>query len=194
MHPVNDPTHPERARFEKTALPFIQSLYGTAWRLTRNREDASDLVQETYLRAYRTFSGFTPGTNCKAWLFTILYSVFTNRYRKKRREPEALSIEELEARYGDVPRAEGWGSHRSVLENPDLGWAAPEIDRALGLLPPDFRAAVLLVDVEELTYEEASQALGCPVGTVRSRLYRARKLLFETLVEYAGKRGYGRRK
>lgn len=191
---MNRPPQPDRARFEEVALPFIQRLYNTAWRLTRSPEEAGDLVQETYLRAYRTFSGFTPGTNCRAWLFTILYSVFSNRYRKKRREPETLSIEELETRHGDAPRAESWGSHRRVLDNPDPGWAAPEVDRALGLLPPGFRAVVLLVDVEELTYEEAAQVLGCPVGTVRSRLYRARKLLFRMLVDYAEKLGYGRRK
>ncbi len=182
----------DRAVFERTTMPFMDLLYGTACRLAGNREDARDLVQETYLRAYRTFSSFEVGTNCKAWLFTILYSIFINRYRKRKRQPTLLSMEQLEASYGQTIAAEGWGSHREMLQNPDLGWAGPEVDHALALLPTDFRVAILLVDVVELTYEEAARALGCPLGTVRSRLSRARKLLFSALSDYAGRLGYGK--
>ena len=182
----------DRADFERTTLPFMHKLYGAACRLV-GAEEARDLVQETYLRAYRTFAGFEPGTNCKAWLFTIMYSVFANRYRKRRRQPTTLSIEELEAQRGQSLPAKGWGSHLEVLQNPDLGWAGPEVDGALGRLPEEFRGAILLVDVGELTYEEASRALGCPLGTLRSRLFRARKLLFDSLQEHAAKLGYGKR-
>ena len=189
---VNRSTQQDRARFERTALPLLDAVYNTAWRLTRNVDEASDLAQETYLRAYRTFGGFTPGTNCKAWLFTILYSIVSNRRRQQRRRPDMLSLDEWESRHGGEPQAEDQEPvvqlTESVLEGAD-----PEIDRALRQLPLEFQATVLMVDVEELTYEEAARALGCPVGTVRSRLFRARRILFRALQAYAGKLGYSKR-
>ncbi len=175
----------KRAQFEVVALPFTRSLYNAARRLTRNPEDAGDLVQETYLRAYRTFLNFAPGTNCKAWLFTILYSVFFNKYRKDQREPEAVSIEELEERFHRCLASE-WDANRAL----NLNEVAVEVDEALNRLPEGFRSVVLLVDVEEMSYEEAAGILNCPVGTVRSRLFRARKLLFIELHQYALKKGY----
>ncbi len=175
-----------RAQFEAIALPFTKPLYNTAMHLTHRAEDASDLVQETYLRAYRTFHNFTPGTNCKAWLFTILYSVFVNRYRKEQREPESVSLDELEEKFREFLVAGEWDPQRAV----DLREVGAEVDQALNRLPEAFRSAVLLVDVEELSYEEAAAILNCPVGTVRSRLFRARKLLFLELQQYAQKKGY----
>jgi RNA polymerase sigma-70 factor (ECF subfamily) len=170
----------KRARFEAAAVPFLGSVYQTARRLG-GPTDAADLVQETYLRAYRTFENFAPGTNCRAWLLKILYSVFVNRYRKERREPPMVAIdEEFERRIaGQSPEpATALG-----------GLGHPDIDRALGELHQSLREAVLLVDVEELSYEEAAAALGCPVGTLRSRLFRGRKKLFLTLHGYAETRG-----
>jgi len=179
----------KRVQFEATALPFTKSLYNAALRLTRRPEDAGDLVQETCLRAYRTFHNFTPGTNCKAWLFTILYSVFVNKYRKDQREPEAISIDELEEKFHRFLTTAEWDPHWAM--NPrEVG---TEVDQALNQLPEGFRLAVLLVDVEEMSYEEAAVVLNCPVGTVRSRLFRARKLLFLELQQYALKKGYVRR-
>lgn len=178
----------KRSRFEATAIPFMSALYGTALRLTRRPEDARDLVQETYLRAYRGFEGFVLGTNCKAWLFTVLYSVFVNRYRKAQREPRAVAIDELEKRYHVWLTAKD-ESHPQRPVEAGAGWAAPEVEEALGELPESFRSAVLLVDVEELSYEEAAAALECPVGTLRSRLFRARRLLFAALQGYARQRG-----
>jgi RNA polymerase sigma-70 factor, ECF subfamily len=176
----------KRAQFEVIALPFTSSLYNTALHLTHRPEDAGDLVQETYLRAYRTFHNFVPGTNCKAWLFTILYSVFVNQYRKEQREPEAVSIEELERKFHRLLAAEDWDLHWRL--NPsEIG---TEVDQALNRLPEGFRLAVLLVDVEEMSYEEAAAIMNCPVGTVRSRLFRARKMLFMELQQYARKKGY----
>jgi RNA polymerase sigma-70 factor (ECF subfamily) len=183
----------KRTQFEALVLPITKSLYHAALRLTHRPEDASDLVQETFLRAFRTFSSFDPGTNVKAWLFTILYSVFVNRYRKAQREPEALSIEAVEERFHKSVRAEEWGSLNAVLQNPNLTWHAPEVEKALRQLPEEFRTAVLLVDVEELSYEEAAAALDCPLGTLRSRLFRARKLLYLELQDYARRMGYFRR-
>ena len=185
--PLTDAAAERRLAFEAVALPFMRGLYNTALRLTRRQEDASDLVQETFLRAYRTFDNFVRGTNAKAWLFTIQYSVFVNRYHKDRREPMSVPLHEIDERY--------WGS-TSDEDSADQAWLLPErstgeaVDTALRQIPESFRSAVLLVDVEELSYEEAAAVLGCPVGTVRSRLFRGRKLLFARLEEHARKTGY----
>ncbi len=142
-------------------------------------------MQETYLRAFRNFSSFTAGTNCKAWLFTIQYSIFVNKYRKAQREPEVLPIDELDATFQRMLAEPDWEKDFAGLD-----WREPEVDEALGKLPEDFRAAVLLVDVEELSYEEAAGVLTCPVGTLRSRRSRARRMLFTELREYARTKGF----
>lgn len=161
-------------------------VYRAALRWTRQPAEAGDLLQETYLRAYRTFDSFAAGTNAKAWLLTIAYSIFVNRYRKHRREPQSRSIEDL----GEWHEAFAAPSS----ERPDAQLVqqrmAAEIEQALETLPALFRSAVLLVDVDELSYEEAATALGCPVGTLRSRLHRARKLLLAALTGYARRSGY----
>lgn len=175
-----------QAQFEAEALPFMRSIYNTALGLTRRPEDASDLVQETYLRAYRTFSNFTLGTNCKAWLFTIMYSIFVNKYHKERREPESVSVDELEENFHRSLATAEWDPYLAQ----DARVMATEVNQALDRLPERFRLAVLLVDVEEMSYEEAAAILNCPLGTLRSRLFRARKLLFLELQPYALKRGY----
>jgi RNA polymerase sigma-70 factor, ECF subfamily len=178
----------KRTAFEAEALPHMQRLYGAALRWTRKPEDASDLVQETYLRAYRTFDGFTPGTNCKAWLFTILYSVFVNRHHHDERRPRTVSVEDLE---NVLPWPEGESEREIAILRERDPWAGSEKAReALDRLPAPYRVAVELVDVEELSYEEAAAALDCPIGTLRSRLFRARRLLYEELKEHARKAGY----
>ena len=179
----------KRAQFEATALPFLKALYNAALRLSGGSEDAGDLVQETYLRAYRTFENFVPGTNCKAWLFTILYSVFVNSRKKERRAAFPLPTDELEQRYSEVAAATGDLLSDTAPPMPDERWG-PEVDRAVRLLPEGLQAAVLLVDVEHLSYEEAAGALGWPIGTLRSRLFRARKQLFAALQPYAREVGY----
>jgi RNA polymerase sigma-70 factor (ECF subfamily) len=141
-------------------------------------------VQETYLRAYRTFDNFARGTNAKAWLFTILYSVFVNSYRKQSRVPLSVSVDEVEERFLAAQGERDWLAPGD-LEAP----AGPEVAQALAELPEAFRSAVLLVDVEGLSYEDASTALACPLGTLRSRLARARKLLFVRLYDYARRSG-----
>jgi RNA polymerase sigma-70 factor (ECF subfamily) len=181
-----------RRRFEELALPLMQRLYHTALHLTGDGDDAADVLQDTYLRAYRTFDSFRPGTNARAWLFTILYSVFINRRRKRRREVGPLPPDELERRFqryveqpshDAVGQAEAWGS----------SWPA-DVRRALSALPDVFRDAVLLVDVEELSYEEAATALDCPVGTVQSRVFRARRMLHTALADYARRAGFPNRR
>jgi RNA polymerase sigma-70 factor (ECF subfamily) len=184
-----------RAEFESTALPFLDGLYRTALRLTRSADDAGDLVQETCLRAYRTFENFTPGTNCRGWLLTILYSIFHNDYHRRRRQPTQVSIDELEGQYQRY--LESADDAAGAAETHPVPGASgvrvdPEVAAALDRLPEEFRAAVLFVDVEGLSYDEAAAIMGCPVGTVRSRLFRGRRLLFAALQAYAATLGYGR--
>ncbi|MEQ1854077.1 MAG: sigma-70 family RNA polymerase sigma factor [Chthoniobacteraceae bacterium] len=181
------------ARFEAVAMPFMDALYNKALHLTRRPEDANDVVQETYLRAFRTFANFTEGTNCKAWLFTILYSVFINRYRKEQREPDMVSMDEREEAFQLTLADEQWESNFAALSGSELDWQGAEVKEALAKLPESFRTAVLLVDVEGLTYEEAAAVVNSPVGTLRSRLFRARRMLFVELHDYARKMGIIRR-
>lgn len=177
-----------RLEFEQLALPHMAALHRTARRLARRPEDAADLLQETFLRAFRTFGNFRRGTNAKAWLFTILYSVFVNRYHRSRLEPEATDPADLDTRFAAIvdPPAD------EVIDALRGAWA-PDVDVALAALPESFRTAVLLVDVGELSYEEAAAAASCPVGTLRSRLFRGRKALVVALADYARRRGYGAR-
>ena len=179
----------KRSHFETVALPLMKPVYNYALRLSRNRDEAKDLSQEAFLRAYRTFDNFQTGTNCKAWLFKILYSVFCNRYRKVQREPELVNIDErFDRRLGTKEH----DAEAELLRNLSFADASPEIVACLEQLPEGFRAALWLVDVEELSYEEASEVLDCPLGTVRSRLFRARKMLFVSLQDYAKRSGYTR--
>jgi RNA polymerase sigma-70 factor, ECF subfamily len=185
-----------RMRFEAVALPLLAVVYRAALRFTGRAEDARDITQETFLRAFRTFDRFQPGTNCKAWLLTIVYSVFVNRYRREQREP-LVAVDDVELLYDasgvagkpmtspPAPPVESSGG-----ASPASSISDPEIEQALNRLPESFRSAVLLVDVEELTYEEAAAVLECPVNTVRSRLFRGRGLLWTALREYAGRQGY----
>ena len=181
-----------RAEFEATALPLLGAVYGTARRLTRGSDDAEDLVQETYLRAYRTFDNFERGTNCRGWLLTIMYSVFINHYHKTRRDPVTASIDALEERFqAYLASGDDAGEAAATVEVHGVR-LNPEVDQALRRLPEEFRTVVLLVDVEGLSYDEAAVVLACPVGTVRSRLYRGRKLLFAALQDYAATLGFTR--
>ena len=176
------------ARFEAEALPLLQGLYSAAFRLTRNAADAEDLVQETFLRAYRGFHQFEPGTNLKAWLYRILMNTFINTYRKKQREPQTVSDDEIEDWYlyskmteqGAEPSAEA-----EVIESlPD-----EDVQEALSSLPEQFRIAVLLADVEGFSYKEIAEITGVPIGTVMSRLHRGRKALEKRLWDVVRERG-----
>lgn len=185
-----------RTRFETVALPLLAVVYRAALRFTGSAEDARDITQETFLRAFRTFDHFQPGSNCKAWLLTIVYSVFVNRYRRQQRE-SLVAVDDVEL-LPDASRPSALLTTPPIAapsESPGGPFAAlvirdPEIERALNRLPDAFRSAVLLVDVEELTYEEAAAVLECPVNTVRSRLFRGRGLLWTALREYASRQGY----
>src|SRR5262245_24054906 len=189
--PIDQELRDRRARFEAETLRWMPAVHRFALHLTRRPEDARDIVQDAYLRAFRTFGNFRPGTNAKAWLFTIVYSVFVNRWHKERREA-SVSIEALEKEFPRLLATEDPAAFRESLSTRPADWAHSEVDAALRRLPEAFRSALLLVDVEELTYEEAAAALGCPVGTLRSRLFRARQALYVALHEFAVRVGYAR--
>lgn len=166
-----------RRTFEELAMPHVQALYRTALGLVGSPADAEDVVQETFLRAYRTFDGFETGTNEKAWLFTILYSIVSNLRRTRRRKPPPRSLDEPLDEEGSPREIVDWTGYEDILGNPRLHWDGSEAQRAVDALPDEFAEVVLMVDLVELTYDEAAAAIGCPVGTVRSRLYRARRRL-----------------
>jgi RNA polymerase sigma-70 factor (ECF subfamily) len=179
----------QHARFEAAALPLMPALHRAALCMTRDSQAASDLVQDTYLRAYRAFDQFRPGTNCRAWLFSIMYSVFNSAYRKAQRTLAGSQLMALEAAYDQwLETGEGAAApDASALSSQELD---PRVEQALNELPEAFRHVVMLVDVGELSYEEAAQAIGCAIGTVRSRLFRAHKYLFAALLSYAREEGY----
>ena len=183
-----DSSDDRRSRFEAEAVPYMKAVHAAAFRLSGDLDAAKDLTQETYLRAYRTFDNFEPGTNCKAWLLKIVYTVFVNRYHKDRREPQQVPLDE---RFHQAV-GRGTGTEHVELESARAGLAgaSPDVDGALAALPEVFRSTIVLVDIEGLSYEEAASALGVPVGTVRSRLYRARRILYVSLMEFARDRGY----
>jgi RNA polymerase sigma-70 factor, ECF subfamily len=177
----------QRLAFERVALPYLDALYGAALRLVHNRADANDLVQETVLRAYRSFHQFAIGTNCRAWLLTILYNNFRDHYRQNGREQPSVSGEieqELEAR---MLLAEPLSRNpEEMLSDRMLG---RQIANALKSLPEEFREALLLVDVQELNYQEVAEILEVPLGTVRSRISRARALMRTALIKLDCVRG-----
>lgn len=184
MLTVSLPRHSRHAEFERVALPHLNELLGAALRLTKNPRDAEDLVQEAFLKAYTFFDKFQAGTNCRAWLFKILHNTFINGYRRKVRERRTFVPAEVELlERASTPEEAPLGVDP---ENDQIGrYFSDEVKQALKQLPPDFRAAVVLADVHELSYKEIALAMGCPAGTVMSRLFRGRKLLQSLLAEYA---------
>ncbi len=178
-----------REEFEKVALPHHDRLYTAAFYLTRNEADAEELVQEAYLRAFRFFHQFEPGTNCRAWLLSILRNVFINRYRQSKQQPGMVNWETIDETYAAMV-AEHEMQDKTNPETVLYSRAMDsEVQQALKELPEDFRTAIILVDIEELSYDEAAEIMECPVGTVRSRLSRGRRLLQVRLKEYAEKQG-----
>ena len=181
----------DRAAFTDLAMEFMPSLYAAALRMTRNPADAEDLVQETYLKAYRGFESFTEGTNLKAWLYRILTNTFINRYRAKKRRPEETDFDDVEdfylyRRLGGLEEARASRSAEDELLD---FFTEAEVKDALESLPETFRLAVLLADVEGFAYKEIAEILEIPIGTVMSRLHRGRKALQKRLYDFASQRG-----
>jgi RNA polymerase sigma-70 factor (ECF subfamily) len=174
--------------FDTEIIPHINALNSFALKMTNDMDDAGDLVQDTLLKAFRFFDKFEKGTNAKAWLFQILKNSFINNYRKNSREPNRVDYEDVQNFYESIKADEVKTRHyendafSNVLDD--------EIANSLSMLPDDFRTIVFLSDVEGYTYEEISDFMDCPIGTVRSRLHRARKMLYTLLYQYAGENGY----
>ncbi|MCS7301940.1 MAG: sigma-70 family RNA polymerase sigma factor [Candidatus Kapabacteria bacterium] len=174
--------------FERELVPHMKAIRALALRLCRNPDDADDLVQETYLKAFRFLDSFSPGTNAKAWLTTILKNTFINKYRAEQRTGEAVSYEEIEDFYESL-RPDEIPSNDAITQQLDQ-ILDDEVMAALNALSDEFRTVVILCDIEDFSYEEAAEFIGCPVGTVRSRLHRARAALAKQLLSYARRQGF----
>ena len=184
-------TYTEREKvkiFDEEFMPHIDSMYNFAYKLAMDEEDAKDLVQETYMKAFRFITSFETGTNAKAWLFRILKNSFINEYRKRSKQPAKVDYNEIESYYNsDNIQHDITVDLRSQTMQNRIG---DEVTNALNSLAVDFRIVIILCDLEGFTYEEMAKILDIPIGTVRSRLHRARNLLKEKLSEYASKMGY----
>jgi RNA polymerase sigma-70 factor (ECF subfamily) len=189
---VNKPKYSETEKyriFDKEFMPHIDSMYNFAFRLTNDEDDANDLVQDTYMKAFRFINSFQEGTNAKAWLFRILKNSFINDYRKKSKEPSKVDYQEVETVYNSTEDAE-FESTSDLRIEAVQDMIGDEVAMALNGLPVDFRTVIILCDIEGFTYEEMAKILDIPIGTVRSRLHRARNLLKEKLRSYAKSMGY----
>jgi RNA polymerase sigma-70 factor (ECF subfamily) len=176
-------------RFEREALPWMDDVYRFAKSMTRDEADADDLVQETYLRAYRAWHTFEPGSDCRRWLFTICRNVFLRTREREARRVDTGGDDAVLETMAAVREASPFATSNAdaIFSRLDL---VPAIRKALGTLPDAFRSAVVLVDVEGQSYDEAATVLGVPIGTVRSRLFRGRRLLQQQLLEYARDAGF----
>jgi len=176
--------------FERGDLPFRDQLFKTAVRLTRSSEDAEDLVQETYLKAYRHYASFRPGTNLKAWLFKILKNTFINEYRRRKQVPPQVDFADLEETFESVLST----TNNAVARTPEDDLLEVSLDaevrRALVELPHNYKVVVLLADIEGYAYKEIADILAIPVGTVMSRLYRGRRLLEKALLSFGVRYNY----
>lgn len=176
--------------FNKEFMPHIDSMYNFAYRLSFDDDDSKDLVQDTYLKAYRFINSFQRGTNAKAWLYRILKNSFINEFRKKGKEPSKVDYQEVENFYN----SDDVDDTRTVDLRVDTvkDMIGDEVTNALNSLAIDFRTVIILCDLEGFTYEEMAKILDIPIGTVRSRLHRARNLLKEKLNSYASSMGFGK--
>lgn len=173
------------AEFERVAVPELPNLYRAAFYLTKDRNQAEDLVQETFARAFRFFDKFEPGTNCRAWLLTIMRNLFYSHYRRLQEEPKLVDWEKIDQIYESLivqPEKAEEGNPANFLISESMD---DEVDRALKDLPEEFRTAIVLVDMEEMSYIEAAKVMEVPIGTVRSRVSRGRRLLQVALRDYA---------
>jgi RNA polymerase sigma-70 factor (ECF subfamily) len=189
------PPHHRREEFERVALPHMNALFNLALKLTHNRKDAEDLVQEAYLRAFRFFESYQSGTQIKAWLFRILRNTFINRYRAAKIRPDEVDFDKIQAVYELKVDENFLQEHQTPTPEEVVmeGVLDAEIEEAMAALPGEYRSVVVMALVEEMSYKEIAVALSIPLGTVMSRLHRGRKMLQAALLEYAEKKGILRR-
>ena len=180
--------------FERSELPFREQLYKTAVRLTRSAEDAEDLLQETYLKAYRHYQSFRPGTNLKAWLFKILKNTFINDYRRRKQAPAQVDFADFEETFESALATPAGMTARTPEEELLESTLDGEVRRALAALPHNYKVVVLLADIEGYAYKEIADILAIPVGTVMSRLYRGRRLLERSLLSFGVRYNYLRKR
>jgi RNA polymerase sigma-70 factor (ECF subfamily) len=176
--------------FKNAELPFRDQLYKTALRLTRSAEDAEDLLQETYLKAYRHYASFQPGTNLKAWLFKILKNTFINEYRRRKQTPAQVDFAEFEETFESAVIATDASANRTPEEELMEASLDAEVRTSLVALPHNYKVVVLLADIEGYAYKEIADILAIPVGTVMSRLYRGRRLLEKALLSFGVRYNY----
>lgn len=174
--------------FEKEALPHMDILYNYALRMTGNSDDADDLVQESYLKAFRFWDKYEKGTNIRAWLFRIMKNTYINNYRRETKEPDKVNYDDIANFYNTI--RDHFTDENDLQEKIYGGLLEDEVTNAIESIPEDFRTVIILSDIEGLSYEEIAEFVDCPIGTVRSRLHRGRKMLQTTLSNYAKKRGY----
>ncbi len=174
--------------FTREALPHMDVLYNFALRMTNNSADADDLVQETYLKAYRFWDKYEKGTNIRAWMFRIMKNSYINRYRRESKEPETVDYDDVKNFYNTI-RGDS-GDANDLQETIFGNLLDDDVASAIAELPEEFRTVLILCDIEGLTYDEIAEFVDIPLGTVRSRLHRARKVLRLRLMDYAKKRGY----
>jgi RNA polymerase sigma-70 factor, ECF subfamily len=181
----------DQARFVELAMEHMSSLYSAAVRMTRNTADAQDLIQETYLKAYRGFHTFEEGTNLKAWLYRILTNTYINTYRAKKRRPEQTDVDDVEDLYlyRRLGGLEGAAAGRSAEEEVLDRFTDGDVKEAVESLPEQFRMVVLLADVEGFSYKEIAAIMDIPIGTVMSRLHRGRRALQKALFDFGMTRG-----
>ena len=179
--------------FNEEFMPYIDAMYNFAFRLTTDEDDAKDLVQDTYMKAFRFINSFQKGTNGKAWLFRILKNSFINDFRKKSKEPNKVDYQEIEGFYNSEDADVDIVATHDLRTESVRDLIGDEVANALNALAVDFRIVIILCDIEGFTYEEMAKILDIPIGTVRSRLHRARILLKDTLKTYAKTMGYAQK-
>lgn len=179
----------DQTLFEEIVFEYIDSLYSNALRLTRNKQDAEDLVQDACLRGFQYFNRFEQGTNFKAWIFKILMNTFINKYHKKMRTPPSVQFDKVEYSIDEALKEE---DSKTVLTDNKVfrNMFDDEIVHAIENIPEDYRIAVLLCDIESFSYKEMSNILDMPIGTIMSRISRGRKMLQKSLLDYAKREGY----
>lgn len=185
---LNETDNDKQYDFQSEAIPHQNALYNYALKIVRNSDDAYDLVQDTYYKAYKSYHQFKSGTNSKAWMFMILKNTFINNYRKLKREPSNVDYDDIENFYENVKS--DWKRENNLESDFYHNLLDDDLTAALAKLPIKMREVLLLCDLEGNTYEEVAEIVNIPVGTVRSRLHRARKFLQEELFGYAKANGY----